>query len=137
MEVTPEGLFARDEDGNLIIILGLTPAPEDPVKILEALQQQETNHRASLISFLTQDMSELLERWKELGSPDGYILASLELYPPTNCSDGVERTMADYILFLTERSIQDWFVDINTKVSGISLAPSIPMGSVQIWVYSF
>lgn len=136
MEVTPEGLFARDENGNLVIILG-PPTPEDPVKILEAIQQKETKDRESVISFLTQDMSEPLQRWKELGSPDGYILTSLELYPPTKCSDGVERTMGEYVLFLTERSIQHWFVDINTKVSGISLAPSLPMGSVQIWVYRF
>ena len=134
MEVTPEGTFARDENGNLVLIFGV-PRPEDPVRILEAIQQEESEDRASVVSFLTQDVQGLLQRWTDAGAPDWYMVASLVLYPPPKCSDGVERNMQDYITFLTERSTQDWFIDINANVSGSKLAPSVQLGSIQIWVY--
>ena len=142
MEVTPEGTFATDENGNQVLIFGV-PTVEvitlsDLMNSLEAINQKEGADRASTVSFLSQTTSSLREplvQWAGLGFPNAYILMTVELSPPSKCSDGVVRNMAEYIVFLTGKTIQDWFVDMNTKVSGLRLEPSLPNGSIQIWVY--
>jgi len=131
-ELTPEDRIALANAPPDIITM------EELMNAVEVVRQKEDRDRASTNSFLGQTTSSLREpllRWAGVGFPDAYMLTSVELTPPSKCSDGVVRNMVDYVLYLTGKTIQDWFVEINTKVSGLRLEPSLPIGSIQMWVY--
>ena len=141
-ETTEEGLFAIDPSGTRFLVRGNPGSTiitiEDLTNAVEVIRQKEDKDRFSVVSFLTQDPTSLREhlvRWAGAGFPDGYFLTSLGLSPPSKCSDGISRNNVEYISYLTGKTIQDWFVELNTKVSGMNLQPSIPVDSIQIWVY--
>ena len=140
MEVTPEGTFYRDPSGNLVLIFGVPPPQvDDTAARLEALKQKEEADRVSMIAFLSQtaaSMQRQLLLWEEANRPDSYILASTELDPPSKCSDGSVRTKAEYIFYLTGRTLQDWFVSMNTNVSGMRFEPCLPYSSIEIRAFN-
>jgi hypothetical protein len=75
----------------------------------------------------------LLE-WVLKGKPDGFPILRLDIKPPDKCSDGVVRSLAEYIEFCTGKTIQDHVGLLQAKLPDIHVSFANISGSVCITV---
>lgn len=64
-------------------------------------------------------------QWAGLGFPAGYKIFSLEVTPPSVCSDGVARNLNMYVVYLTESTIEQLVANIQELMPGIQLIYSL------------
>jgi peptidoglycan hydrolase-like protein with peptidoglycan-binding domain len=92
-----------------------------------------------------QTMSDLITRprdilrpslfeWAAAGLPDGYIIQSFTLVPPTVCSDGVTRDAFTYINYCLGMNVSDVISKIESKVIGVKFSYSINGNTLRIHV---
>lgn len=65
-----------------------------------------------------------LFEWAEAGFPDAFPVYSINVVPPEVCSDGVQRTLYEYIQFLTGETIVDKMAKLEAKLQGIKVLNS-------------
>lgn len=81
---------------------------QDILSTVEVVQRQEAEDKAKLegigtISFETLKAS--LIQWANAGFPNAYEIHRVYIIPPSVCSDGVVRNLADYIVFCSGKTI--------------------------------
>lgn len=122
------------------------PAEEAPVQTIsmadilnatEVVLQKETVDRVALqsiesISFDTLRTS--LIRWASLGFPNAYTIHEIPISPPSVCSDGNARNLADYIIFLTGKPIQDHVASLQARILDIDVSFAYTGSSILIVV---
>jgi hypothetical protein len=57
-----------------------------------------------------------LREWAIAGFPQFTQLLSIDISPPTVCSDGVARHIADYIPFVSGKSMEDHIASLRAKL---------------------
>lgn len=85
--------------------------------------QQEASDKATIESIGLMPLETLktkLLTWVSLKMPAAYPVLDISLQPPSKCSDGLTRGLAEYIVFVTGRPFQDHVADLQQKVSGVS-----------------
>jgi hypothetical protein len=83
---------------------------QDILSSVEVIQNQEAEDKAKLegigtISFNTLKAS--LIQWANTGFPNAYEIHRVYINPPSVCSDGVVRNLADYIVFCSGKTIHE------------------------------
>lgn len=83
---------------------------QDILSSIEVVQNQELQDKAALeaigtISFNTLKAS--LIQWANNGFPNAYEIHRVYVTPPSVCSDGVVRNLADYIVFCSGKTIHE------------------------------
>lgn len=83
---------------------------QDILSSIEVVQNQEAQDKAALeaigtISFNTLKAS--LIQWANAGFPNAYEIHRVYVTPPSVCSDGVVRNLADYIVFCSGKTIAE------------------------------
>lgn len=104
-----------DVSGTLTLsdLSGGTPPPprillSDLLGQVSVLQQQESSDRTTLAGCATPDLGDIrtkMTTWVAGGLQGSCDLVRVTLTPPNVCSDGVSRTIYDYILFLTGKTL--------------------------------
>jgi hypothetical protein len=103
------------------------PAP-DVLTMSDLLSDQsvvvakEQADRALLETIGTQIVANLrpkLVEWLLKGRPDGYPILSLDIQPPSVCSDGLPRTLPDYIEFCSGKTIVEHVALLQEKLPDI------------------
>lgn len=99
------------------------PAPITLQDILESavlLEQKEAADKATLDAIglmTTTDLRARLIAWGRSGFPNATLLQSVTVVPPSVCSDGVTRTLEDYIQFCSGKTIAEHVALLQAKVS--------------------
>lgn len=141
LEVTPEGTFSIDENGNRFLLDG-PPGPkiitfEELLASREAVIQKENTDRSNLITFLALPEGNLragLLRWCSIGFPDCFELFSITIQPPIQCSDGIFRETFPYIEYLLGNPLSNSIEALMKRVSGFHFSYSTPGNQLKIHV---
>ena len=110
---------------------------EDILNATEVLRQKEAVDKAAIetIGALTfESLRAKLIQWGVAGFPNSYPILTIPISTPPVCSDGVQRTLGDYIEFCSGKSIQDHIQGLQDKMTGIAVAFSKVGESVVIVV---
>ena len=107
----------------------LTPPPPPPpmsladiLNSVEVIQQKETNDKATLESIGTTSAESLrpaLITWATRGLPNAFPILEIAIQPPAQCSDGVSRSLTDYIVFCTGQTIESLVAQLQAKLTGM------------------
>ena len=85
----------------------------------------------------TQSASSLrpkLVEWMLKGCPSAFPLIGVNIAPPTRCSDGETRGLADYIQFCSGKTIEDQVALLQVKLPDIRLSIANFQGVVTVVV---
>jgi len=104
-----------------------TPIPnvlsiDDLLNDQAALATKESADRTTIESIGTQSVFGLKPRlveWALKGFPSAYAIMELDVTPPTLCSDGVQRSLYDYIQFLTNKTIEEHVAILQGNLQGM------------------
>lgn len=83
---------------------------QDILSSIEVVQNQELQDKAALESIGTISFNTLrssLIQWANAGFPNAYEIHRVYVTPPSVCSDGVVRNLADYIVFCSGKTIHE------------------------------
>lgn len=98
---------------------------------------KEGSDKTLLAQIATQHVSVLkpkLVEWLGAGKPNAFPLLSLNIQPPAKCSDGIHRSLPDYITFCSGKSIEEHVGLLQAKLSGINVSFANIGGEVAIVV---
>ena len=115
------------------------PTPDEPIVVLpppvismndilssvELVMQKEKEDKATLESIGTigfNDLKNKLLTWGTLGFPNVYEIYRIVITPPTVCSDGVSRSLGDYIEFCSGKPIQDHVAVLQQRVQDMTIS---------------
>lgn len=107
------------------------PEPPPPISLadilnsVEVLQQKELADKARLDSIggaSTDSLRPALITWATKGLPNAYPLLEIAIQPPAQCSDGVTRGLADYIVFCSGQTIESHVAQLQTKLTGMTVS---------------
>lgn len=115
-------------------VLPPEPAPSEPpapisisdiLNDIVVLHQKEDNDKYTLDAIGTATHDSLrakLVTWAMSGFPNAYPLMEVAVTPPTQCSDGVVRGLADYIVFCSGKTIQEHVALVQAKLVDIPVS---------------
>ena len=114
-----------DPSGNPIVAPEPAPAPApvtlaDILNATELITQKELADKARLDAIggiSVETLRTALIQWGVLGFPNAWVLYSSTIAPPTVCSDGVTRTLEDYIQFCSGKTIAEHVAVLQEKVA--------------------
>lgn len=119
----------------------ITPEAPDVLTLADLLSDQtvvvtkEAEDRALLETIWSQSIQSLkpkLLEWVLKGRPDGFPIISLTVTPPLQCSDGVVRSLPDYIGFCSGKTIEQHVSLLQAKLPDIRLSFANIGGAVCI-----
>jgi hypothetical protein len=119
------------------------PPPPDVLTMSDLLSDQsvvvakEQADKALLETIGTQGVSNLrpkLVEWVLKGRPDGFPILTLNICPPSACSDGESRNLADYISFCSGKTIQEHVALLQAKLPDIQVSFANFGGAVAVTV---
>jgi len=112
-------------------VMNLTPPPPPPpitiddlLSSVEVLTQKENEDKALLegIGNMSHDtLKNKLLSWATAGFPNVYEITRVTINPPALCSDGVNRNLADYIVFCSGKTINEHVEVLASKVTGMNI----------------
>jgi len=91
----------------------------------------EQGNKQRLEGLDTNTLLQNLHAWAGAGYPDSFVVYNFSLVAPTQignaylCSDGVNRTLWDYIPFCLGYPILTFVANLQARVSGIKLTASL------------
>jgi hypothetical protein len=112
-------------------VMNLTPPPPPPpitindlLSSVEVLTQKENQDKVALegIGNMSHDtLKNKLLSWATAGFPNVYEITRVTITPPALCSDGVNRNLADYIVFCSGKTISEHVEVLAAKVTGMNI----------------
>ncbi len=75
-----------------------------------------------------------LVEWAMKGFPNAYPIFTVDIQPPTKCSDGEIRSLSDYIQFCSGKTIQEHVVLLQEKLVGMKVEFANVNGQIAIVV---
>lgn len=97
----------------------------DIMNAIEVVQQKEAADRVLLEGIgnaTTDSLRPLLIQWALQGFPNAFTLMEVAVVPPPQCSDGVSRSLTDYITFCSEKTIEEHVALLQTKLTGMTVS---------------
>jgi len=108
--------------GILNIAVVPTPPPQitlaDILAATELLEQKEAQDKSTLESIKTISFEALritLIQWAKSGFPNATPIYAVAITPPPTCSDGVARSLADYVPFVTGQTMADLIAPLQAR----------------------
>ena len=120
IDVSGTGMDVSGGIPNLASIL--TPPPQitlaEILAATELLQEKEAQDKSHLesigaISFETLRMT--LIQWAKSGFPNAQPIYAVAITPPPTCSDGVTRSLTDYVLFVTGQTMSELIAPLQAR----------------------
>lgn len=109
----------------------------DLMNAADVIRQKEASDRTILETIWNTSIPTLQNRllqWAVGGFTNAYTIMELVIQPPTTCSDGVSRSLADYIQFCSEKTIQEHVALLQAKLGDITVSFATTGGSILIVV---
>jgi len=121
-------------------ILGIPPGQQKPTPLItlsqlvnmnSTLTAIETSNKASLETTDTALLITNLQKWAASGFQESYTVYEFTIVPSQKegntykCSDGVSRTIWDYIPFFLGYSIQELVANLQAQIEDIKLSFSV------------
>jgi hypothetical protein len=138
--VEPVELESTGPTGPVISQPGPPPMLIDISELLSShagIKQQEITDRSTLSILLNLPRDSIrtsIIQWAELGFPPIYILQQLTVTPPAVCSDGVSRSLYDYITYLLGQDMAAINTSIQALCVGVLISYSFQGNTVRIHV---
>jgi hypothetical protein len=102
--------------------IGPAPPPQitlaDILAASEVVSQKEAQDKAALESIGTISFETLrvtLIQWAKAGFPNASPLYSVAITPPETCSDGVKRTLSDYVPFVSGKTMAELIAPLQAR----------------------
>jgi len=99
-----------------------TPPPQitlaDILAAAELVTQKEAQDKAQLESIGTISFEALrmtLIQWAKAGFPNAAPIYSVAITPPATCSDGVTRSLSDYVPFVTGKTMTELIAPLQAR----------------------
>lgn len=105
-------------------LTAVIPTPPPPITLAdilaaaEVVTQKETQDKAALESIGTISFDALkttLIQWAKAGFPNASPIYVVAVTPPETCSDGAKRGLADYISFLTGKTMTELIAPLQAR----------------------
>lgn len=105
------------------------PVPDPPIAIedilndIEVVRQKEAVDKSTLdgiASISSESLRQKLVAWATQGFPSAWTLMEVNVVPPAQCSDGVARSLADYIAFVSGKTLAEHVAALQARMSGIT-----------------
>lgn len=109
----------------------------DIVAAQEVLVQREANDKSKLESVGAISINELRTKligWAVAGFPNNYVIHTLDITPPPLCSDGVARSLPEYIQFCSGKSFADLLVGLQAMLPDITVTYSTTPPQIFVMV---
>jgi hypothetical protein len=98
----------------------------------EVLVQQEAQDRAKIVALgsITVESPEFttiksaLVQWASRGCPDAFPMYTINIFPPTVCTDGVSRMFLEYVQYLLPEPLVNYISTLNALLPGMKLTYS-------------
>lgn len=125
------------------IIEPVQPPPPPAITLADlmnaaaVIRQKEAADRTTLETIWNisvPDLQTRLLQWAIGGFANAYTIMELVVQPPTTCSDGVSRSLADYIQFCSEKTIQEHVALLQAKLADIVVSFAYTGTSILIVV---
>lgn len=104
----------------------IQPAPpitmNDLLSSIEVLKKKEDDDKILLESIGNMSSLQLKEKlilWAIAGFPNVYEIYRVTIVPPQKCSDGISRTLSEYITFCSGKTINEHTTLLQDKVTDI------------------
>ena len=97
---------------------------EDLLSDSEVLAQQEQKHKTDIegiSSMTTTSLKPVLLQWAKQGFPGLFEIYRLTITPPTVCSDGIVRSLGDYIEFCSGKPLHEHVDELKKKFTGMDI----------------
>jgi hypothetical protein len=101
-----------------ISLLDITTAI-DVVRVTE-LEDKARLEAIGTLSF--ESLKASLIQWALAGYPNAQVIHSVFISPPSVCSDGVSRTLGDYVLFCSGKMIHEHVQVLQDRVTDITVS---------------
>ena len=133
-----------DASGNPVLYayqLEALPPPPDVLSLADLLndhsvvETKEQADKALLETIGTSPVSNLRPKfveWVLKGRPSGFPIITLDIQPPSRCSDGEVRNLSDYITFCSGKSIEEHVAMLQAKLTDIPLSFANIQGKVTV-----
>lgn len=114
--------------------LNYDPIPPPPpitidelLTLKEVIQRKEAQDRivCTQINLPNDALRQKLFDWAVAGFPPAYEISRVLIEPPNKCSDGVTRTLDQYIVFLSGKNLDEHLQLIRDQVSGIQVSTTV------------
>jgi hypothetical protein len=112
-------------DGPFVVLPPPVISMTDILSSVELLTQKEATDKSTLESIGAipfDDLKSKLLTWGTLGFPNIYEIYRVAITPPTVCSDGVSRSLGDYIEFCSGKPIQDHVAVLQQRVQDMTIS---------------
>lgn len=109
----------------------------DILNATEVVTQREAADKTALdgISTITfETLRASLVRWAGAGFPNAYTVYEVPISPPETCSDGAKRSLADYIVYVSGKTIQDHVAALQERVVDMAVSFAYTGSSIVIIV---
>lgn len=103
----------------------------------EVLAAREAEDKAKLEGIGALSIETLrpkLIAWAVAGFPNNYRIHELTITPPSVCSDGVGRNLADYIVFCSGKTLADHLIPLQTTLPDITVTFTFTSPTISIVV---
>jgi hypothetical protein len=121
--VTEEGATVTEPEPVLPSYIP-TVSLEDLLSSQEALHFKEQTDKINLLKISVPDMNDIRKKllvWASKGFPDLYSVLSFPLASPDLCSDGVQRSLNEYIGFCSGKPLNDHIAVLQGYLHGIEV----------------
>lgn len=129
--LTPMGAYSSEPPPPDILTLDDLLADQDLVLAKEAVDKSRLD---SIWGQSVQALKPKLLEWVMKGKPDGFPILELKIVPPAACSDGVARSLADYIEFCSGKTIHEHVGLLQAKLPDIRVSFANVGGAVAVTV---
>ena len=129
---TTETPVSASGDGILIRPdMNVAPLPPATISLLDItnamevvrIKEEQDKHLLEAIGTLSFDsLKSSLIQWALLGYPNAHVIHSVFISPPSVCSDGVSRTLGDYVLFCSGKMIHEHVQVLQDRVTDITVS---------------
>lgn len=115
-----------------------TPTVIDISELLAShavVQAQEVTDRSTLSVLLNETRETLrpqLFEWAAKGFPSIYVIQQFTVTPPSICSDGVARSVYDYVVYLLGQEMGPTIAAIQAVCAGIQISYSFSGNTLRI-----
>jgi hypothetical protein len=107
---------------------------ENDYAVLLAKEQADGDAIRSLGTVSVLGLKPLFVEWYSKGCPPSYPVYRVSVTPPSRCSDGVVRTLSDYIEFCSGTTLQDQVALFQAKLPDIRVSFANIQGQVALIV---
>jgi hypothetical protein len=104
----------------------------------EVLKQKELQDRQIVDALENPDFTHLRQKliqWTTAGFPHAFPVFSITVTPPQSCSDGVVRSLIDYVSYVAGMSIETKLKKLEAKLEGIKILNSYSETAKTITVH--